>query len=225
MRRLLFKLFRRRRLELDLEAELAFHEEMAAANDNPIRLGNRSRIKEQARDVWRWRTVESAWRDVVHAARRLRQTPAFTLATVLAAAAFALTFRRVRALLAVLPPLVLGTVWTAGFATIFPGGLSAIAVAFMSVVIGVGVDTGVHVYAALLEARRDGLSPRDAARVARNKTMRPVLNSLAIENITITRQDELAFILDRSIKQAIATQAPVTFILSPLLTGGKAFEA
>ena len=57
------------------------------------------------------------------------------------------------------------------------------------------------------------------------KTMRPVLNSLAVENITITRQDELAFTIDRSIKQAVATQAPVTFILSPLLTGGKAFEA
>ncbi|HXX09420.1 MAG TPA: decarboxylase [Pseudolabrys sp.] len=57
------------------------------------------------------------------------------------------------------------------------------------------------------------------------KTMRPVLNSLAVENITITRQDELAFILDRSIKQAVATQAPVTFILSPLLTGGKVFSA
>ena len=57
------------------------------------------------------------------------------------------------------------------------------------------------------------------------KTMRPVLNSLAVENITITRQDELAFIVDRSIKQAIATQAPVTFILSPLLTGGKVFGA
>jgi sulfopyruvate decarboxylase alpha subunit len=56
------------------------------------------------------------------------------------------------------------------------------------------------------------------------KTMRPVLNSLAVENITITRQDELAFIVDRSIKQAVATQAPVTFILSPLLTGGKVFE-
>lgn len=56
------------------------------------------------------------------------------------------------------------------------------------------------------------------------KTMRPVLNSLAVENITITRHDELAFILDRSIKQAVATQAPVTFILSPLLTGGKLFE-
>jgi len=57
------------------------------------------------------------------------------------------------------------------------------------------------------------------------KTMRPVLDSLAVENITITRQDELAFVVDRSIKQAIATQAPVTFILSPLLTGGKVFEA
>jgi len=57
------------------------------------------------------------------------------------------------------------------------------------------------------------------------KTMRPELNSLGIENHTITRQDELAFIVDRSIKQAVATQAPVAFILSPLLTGGKVFEA
>jgi sulfopyruvate decarboxylase alpha subunit len=56
------------------------------------------------------------------------------------------------------------------------------------------------------------------------KTMRPVLNSLAVENVTITRQDELAFTVDRSIKQAVATQSPVTFILSPLLTGGKVFE-
>jgi len=57
------------------------------------------------------------------------------------------------------------------------------------------------------------------------RTMRPVLDALGMENHTVTRQDELAFILDRSIKQAVATQAPVTFILSPLLTGGKVFEA
>jgi sulfopyruvate decarboxylase alpha subunit len=56
------------------------------------------------------------------------------------------------------------------------------------------------------------------------KTMRPVLNALGMETHTITRQDELAFIIDRSIKQAVATLAPVTFILSPLLTGGKVFE-
>jgi sulfopyruvate decarboxylase alpha subunit len=57
------------------------------------------------------------------------------------------------------------------------------------------------------------------------RTMRPVLDALGIETHTVTRQDELAFIVDRSIKQAVATQAPVTFIISPLLTGGKVFEA
>ena len=57
------------------------------------------------------------------------------------------------------------------------------------------------------------------------RTMRPVLESLGIEHHTITRHDELAFIIDRSIKQAVATQAPVTFILSPLLTGGKLFAS
>jgi sulfopyruvate decarboxylase alpha subunit len=57
------------------------------------------------------------------------------------------------------------------------------------------------------------------------RTMRPVLDALAMETHTITRQDELDFIVDRSIKQAVATQAPVTFILSPLLTGGKVFGA
>jgi sulfopyruvate decarboxylase alpha subunit len=50
------------------------------------------------------------------------------------------------------------------------------------------------------------------------KTMRPVLDSLAIEHHTITRKDELGFIADRSIKQAFMTQAPATLILSPLLT-------
>jgi sulfopyruvate decarboxylase alpha subunit len=58
-----------------------------------------------------------------------------------------------------------------------------------------------------------------------NRTMRPVLDSLAMVNHTITRIDELEFILDRSIKQAVATRAPATFILSPLLTGGKVFKA
>ena len=57
------------------------------------------------------------------------------------------------------------------------------------------------------------------------RTMRPMLDLLAMEHHTITRHDELAFIVDRSIKQAVATQAPVTFILSPLLTGGKVFGA
>jgi sulfopyruvate decarboxylase alpha subunit len=53
------------------------------------------------------------------------------------------------------------------------------------------------------------------------RTMRPVLDALAMEHHTATRLDELEFIVDRSIKQAITTQAAVALILSPLLTGGK----
>ena len=56
------------------------------------------------------------------------------------------------------------------------------------------------------------------------RTMRPVLDSLAMEHHTVTRLDELEFIVDRSIKQAITTQAPVALILSPLLTGGKVLD-
>ncbi len=55
------------------------------------------------------------------------------------------------------------------------------------------------------------------------RTMRPVLDCLAVEHHTMTRLDEVEFIVDRSITQAVATQAPCVFILSPLLTGGKVF--
>jgi predicted RND superfamily exporter protein len=121
-----------------------------------------------------------------------------TVAMILASVVFALMFRRVRALLAVMPPLLLGTVWTAGVATFFSGGLSGIAIAFMSVVVGVGVDTGVHVYAALLEARRAGLAPHDAARQARKRTAKSVLlaagtaaaafGALSLSSITAMQQ-------------------------------------
>lgn len=102
-----------------------------------------------------------------------------SISMLLASLAFILTFRRLRALLAVMPPLLLGTLWTAGIAASWPQGLSAIAVSFMSVVIGVGVDTGVHVYAALIEARQEGLAPAAAARKARQKTQKPVLVAAA----------------------------------------------
>ena len=50
------------------------------------------------------------------------------------------------------------------------------------------------------------------------RTMRPILNSLNIENYAIERQDDVEFITDRMIKQAYATQAAAAMILSPLLT-------
>jgi predicted RND superfamily exporter protein len=103
-----------------------------------------------------------------------------TLSMALASLAFVATFRRARALAAVLPPLVLGTLWTTGLAALLPWGLNTVAIAFAAVVVGVGVDTGVHVYAALLAARRAGLAPRDAARKARDDTWRPTLTAALV---------------------------------------------
>ena len=52
------------------------------------------------------------------------------------------------------------------------------------------------------------------------RVLRPTLDTLGIVHHTLTDESRLQFILDTSIKQAITTQAPVAFILSPLLTGG-----
>ncbi len=103
-----------------------------------------------------------------------------TLSCVLVSVAFVVTFRRARALAAVLPPLALGTLWTTGLAALVPSGLDAIAIAFAAVVVGVGVDTGVHVYSALLDARRAGLEPPEAAHAARRDTWRPTMMAAAI---------------------------------------------
>ena len=98
-----------------------------------------------------------------------------TVSLALAALVFLAIFRRARALVAVLPPLALGTVWTTGLAALLFDGIHAIAIAFAAVVVGVGVDTGVHVYAALLDARRAGKAPREAAVHARRATWRPTM--------------------------------------------------
>ena len=59
MRRLFLKLFRRRRLQQDLETELAFHRAMSGEHHNPIPLGNETVIKEQAFDLWRFNFIEN----------------------------------------------------------------------------------------------------------------------------------------------------------------------
>jgi predicted permease len=86
MRRLFLKLFRRRSLQHDLEAELAFHREMAADAGNHIPLGNAGFIQEQAYDLWRFNRVENLWRDLAYAVRSLRKSPGFVLAALLSLA-------------------------------------------------------------------------------------------------------------------------------------------
>jgi sulfopyruvate decarboxylase alpha subunit len=99
---------------------------------------------------------------------------------------------------------------TSGFATL-PNALASLAVPYQIPLI-------------MIVSERGTLGEFNLGQALVCRTMRPVLDALGIETHTITRHDELEFIVDRSIKQAVATQAPVALILSPLLTGGKVFK-
>jgi sulfopyruvate decarboxylase alpha subunit len=78
--------------------------------------------------------------------------------------------------------------------------------------------------AILVISERGTLGEFNSGQVLVARTMRPTLDSLSITHHTLTDEASMPFMLDRSIKQAIATQSPVAIILSPLLTGGKTFK-
>lgn len=76
---------------------------------------------------------------------------------------------------------------------------------------------------AMVVSERGTLGEYNIGQALVAKTMRPVLDALAIEHHTLTRLDEVEFTIDRTLKQAFATRASACLILSPLLTGGKVF--
>ena len=78
--------------------------------------------------------------------------------------------------------------------------------------------------AILIVSERGTLGEFNIGQTMVSRTMRPMLDSLAVAHHTLTDERNMKFMVDRSIKQAFATQSPVALILSPLLTGGKAFE-
>jgi predicted permease len=83
MHRFFLKLRRRRTLERDLEAEIAFHREMAEAGGNTTPIGNGVAIREEALDLWRFTFLENLWRDIVHGARGLLRSPALVVSAML----------------------------------------------------------------------------------------------------------------------------------------------
>jgi len=98
---------------------------------------------------------------------------------------------------------------TSGFATL-PNSIASLTVPF-------------QIPSLLLVSERGTLGEFNIGQNLVARTMRPVLDALSIEHHTMTRLQDVEFIVDRSIVQAIATQSSVCFILSPLLTGGKVF--
>ncbi|MGH9648780.1 MAG: ADOP family duplicated permease, partial [Bryobacteraceae bacterium] len=86
MRRFFLKLFRRHRLEQDLQAELALHRELSNARSGSIPLGNVTYIAEESRDLWRFNFLENLWRDAVYGSRGLRHRPTLLITAVLSLA-------------------------------------------------------------------------------------------------------------------------------------------
>ncbi len=86
MWRVFLKLLRRRKLQADLDAELAHHRELARMHGNPIGFGNMTLTREKALDLWRFNLIENLGRDLAYAARGLRRNPAFATAAALSLA-------------------------------------------------------------------------------------------------------------------------------------------
>ena len=75
--RRLMALFRRRRLDRDLDDELAFHLAMRRTvhADPSVSFGSVLRVKEQAREVWTFASLAAVLQDVRFAARTWRRSP------------------------------------------------------------------------------------------------------------------------------------------------------
>ncbi len=79
--RRLYALFHRRRLQRELEEEMAAHREMMPAERQRY-FGSTLRLREEAADQWGWTSFDQIRQDLVYGARSLRRSPGFALTAV-----------------------------------------------------------------------------------------------------------------------------------------------
>jgi predicted permease len=79
--RRLYALFHRRRLQQELEEEMAAHREMMPA-DRRQHFGSTLRLQEEAGDQWGWTWLDHFRQDIVYGTRSLGRSPGFALTAI-----------------------------------------------------------------------------------------------------------------------------------------------
>jgi sulfopyruvate decarboxylase alpha subunit len=73
----------------------------------------------------------------------------------------------------------------------------------------------------MIISERGVLGEFNSVQVPITRVLRPTLDALGIVHVTLTRRDEVEFMVSRTVLQCLRTQQPAALIISPLLTGGK----
>ncbi|MBU0553514.1 MMPL family transporter [Myxococcota bacterium] len=79
-------------------------------------------------------------------------------------------FRSVRAFVVVMAPLILGLAWTMGFVALTVGYLNLITAFIFAVLMGLGIDFGIHFYGRYREERAAGAEPLEAMEITHLET-------------------------------------------------------
>ena len=88
-----------------------------------------------------------------------------------------LAFRSVRVFFCVMVPLLCGTLWTAGLVGLTVGYLNMITAFIFAVLLGLGIDFGIHYYGRFREEQAAGKSPLDAMIITQVSAGEAVLNA------------------------------------------------